>query len=124
MDSKRVPISSNYRRNPIFPCLVRVYARKSPHAQEEKVNSKVRLGIDHSKSLFGMHIGALLRKRLLTFKRDKKMWAFNVVMPAIFVLIGIIILESITSSNQPSLLLTPTVNTTESACACARPSCA
>ena len=53
---------------------------------------------------------ALLRKRLLIFRRDKKMWAFTVVMPAIFVLIGIIILESLVTTDEPAILLTPTVS--------------
>ncbi|CAN0021601.1 unnamed protein product [Pylaiella littoralis] len=66
------------------------------------------LGIDRSKSLFGRHMMALLMKRLLTFKRDKKMWAFVVLMPALFVLIGILILLAVASTDEPSRLLTPT----------------
>lgn len=53
---------------------------------------------------------ALLKKRLLTFKRDKKMWAFVVLMPAFFVLAGILILKSVGTYPEPSLLLTPEVS--------------
>lgn len=71
---------------------------------------KEDLGIDRSKSLFGVHMVALLNKRLLTFKRDKKMWAFIVLMPAFFVLIGILILRLVSQTDEPSLFLTPTVS--------------
>ena len=71
---------------------------------------KEDLGIDRSKSLFGRHMAALLKKRLLTFKRDKKMWAFIVLMPAFFVLIGILVLELVSQTNEPARLLTPTVS--------------
>ncbi len=71
---------------------------------------KEDLGIDRSKSLFVRHMGALLRKRLLTFRRDKKMWAFVVLMPALFVLVGILILTSVGSYSEPSILLTPAVS--------------
>lgn len=72
-------------------------------------SGKQGLGIDRSKPLFCSHMKALLRKRLLTFKRDKKMWAFVVFMPALFVLLGVIILLSVSTTDEPSLVLTPTV---------------
>lgn len=68
------------------------------------------LGIDRSKSLFGRHMVALLKKRLLTFKRDKKMWAFVVLMPALFVLVGILILASVGTYSEPAIVLTPKVS--------------
>lgn len=68
-----------------------------------------KLGIDPSKSLFGLHMAALLRKRLLAFKRDKKMWAFILLIPAVFVLLGILVLLSISASSEPALELTPEV---------------
>ena len=71
---------------------------------------KKDLGIDRSKSLFGRHMLALLKKRLLTFKRDKKMWAFVVLMPALFVLAGTLILMALSTSNEPAILLTPEVS--------------
>lgn len=57
-----------------------------------------------------MHLKALLRKRYLTFKRDKKMWAFIVFMPALFVLIGELIMLSVGDENDPALHLTPMVS--------------
>lgn len=60
---------------------------------------------------------ALLKKRLLTFKRDKKMWAFVVLMPAVFVLVGILILTSVGSYSEPDILLTPTVSAVRRVCA-------
>ncbi|CAM9405596.1 unnamed protein product, partial [Scytosiphon promiscuus] len=68
---------------------------------------KEDLGIDRSKSLFGRHMMALFKKRILTFKREKKMWAFVVLMPALFVLIGVLILLSVAATDEPKLLLTP-----------------
>lgn len=62
-----------------------------------------------SRRLFGEHVAALLKKRLLTFGRDKKMWAFVVLMPALFVLAGTLVLLSVETSDEPALLLTPTV---------------
>lgn len=75
---------------------------------------KENLGIDRTKSaLFVGHMVALLKKRLLTFKRDKKMWAFVVLMPALFVLFGILILTSVGSYSEPAILLTPAVSVTQ-----------
>eukprot|EP00903_Cladosiphon_okamuranus_P008962 g8576.t1 len=71
-------------------------------------SGKEDMGIDRSKSLFGGHMLALLKKRLLTFKRDKKMWAFIVFMPALFVLVGIMILRLVEQTDEPAILLTPT----------------
>ncbi|CAM9216529.1 unnamed protein product, partial [Ectocarpus fasciculatus] len=64
-------------------------------------------GVDRSKPLFGRHMMALLKKRLLTFKRDKKMWAFVVLMPAFFVLVGMLLLKTAGTYNEPAVLLTP-----------------
>lgn len=79
-------------------------------AAAANVEKKEDLGIDRSKSLFVVHMRALLNKRLLTFKRDKKMWAFVVAMPALFVLSGVLILLSVSSTNEPALVLTPEVS--------------
>ena len=82
----------------------------------EKTSGKDGLNIDRSKSLFGTHMLALLWKRLLTFKRDKKMWVFSIVMPAIFISLGIVILEATSTSSEPAILLTPTVSAAMTVC--------
>lgn len=60
-------------------------------------------------SLFLVHMVALLRKRYLTFRRDKKMLAFVVFMPALFVFAGIMTVRLGSQKDQPSLRLTPEV---------------
>lgn len=65
-------------------------------------------------SLFFVHMVALLKKRYLTFRRDKKIFAFVVLMPALFVFAGIMIVRIDNQSDQPSLRLTP-----EASCVCA-----
>ena len=86
-------------------------------AQPEKTHGTNRLNIDRPKYMFGVHMLALLRKRLLTFMRDKKMWALSVAMPAIFISLGITILEIASTSSDPAVLLTPTVRAANPACA-------
>lgn len=54
---------------------------------------------------------ALLKKRLLTFSRDKKMWLFVVFMPLVFVGIGALIVLGFELSDQPALTLSPQVRT-------------
>lgn len=55
-------------------------------------------------------MAALTKKRFLTFRREKKMWAFVVFMPALFVLGGVLIMQFETMFSEPSLLvLSPTV---------------
>ncbi|CAN0244543.1 unnamed protein product, partial [Hapterophycus canaliculatus] len=95
------------RRSVLLPPLLLFFSTDPPQAGLPPLLARAEdLGIDRSKSLFGRHMMALFKKRLLTFKRDKKMWAFVVVMPALFVLIGVLILLSVASTNEPSLLLT------------------
>jgi len=60
---------------------------------------KRRLG---GASLFLVHIMVLLRKRFLSYKRDKYAWLFNVGAPVLFVLIGLGILQIQTDPTQPS----------------------
>lgn len=52
---------------------------------------------------------ALLKKRLLTFRRDKKMWLFVVFMPLVFVGIGTLIILGFDLNDQPALALSPQV---------------
>lgn len=81
--------------------------------QMEGSGSKVCPDMDRSKPLFGMHMAALLRKRLLTYKRDKRMLTFTIIMPAFFVLCGILILQSVGTKSEPAVQLTPTVSSME-----------
>lgn len=52
---------------------------------------------------------ALLKKRFLTFRRDKKMWIFVVLMPLLFVGVGTLIILGFEQDDQPSLTLSPKV---------------
>lgn len=71
--------------------------------------SKHNSGGRSKTSLFGSQIFALLRKRMLTFTRDKRMWAWVIVVPALFVLLGALIVLSVELKDMPALTLTPTV---------------
>lgn len=93
-----------------FPPL---FAPNHYRRQMEGGGGKVRHDIDQSKPLFGMHMAALLRKRLLTYKRDKRMLTFTIIMPAFFVLCGILILQSMGAKSEPAVQLTPTVSSME-----------
>lgn len=52
---------------------------------------------------------ALLKKRLLTFRRDKKMWAFVVLMPIVFIGTGALLILDFDIKDQPALALSPQV---------------
>lgn len=86
------------------------YGENKPTQVPVAEKKHVDKGIDRSKSLFGVHMKTLLHKRFLTFRRDKKMWAFVVFVPALFVLLGIIILLSVTAKDEPNLEMTPMVS--------------
>lgn len=50
--------------------------------------------LDSTKSnLVYQHVSALLLKRMITFKRDKKAWCFTTLLPGIFVLVGFLALK-------------------------------
>ena len=55
---------------------------------------------------------ALLRKRLMTFARDKKMWTFVVLMPFLFVGAGTLTVLSVEVKDQPALALSPQARVT------------
>lgn len=96
---------------PIFLSLVFVGVNPYViHQGATLAGKRAEKGIDYNKNLFGAHMKAMLVKRLLTFRRDKKMWAFIVIVPALFVLVGIIILLVVKLPDEPSLLLTTTVS--------------
>lgn len=60
---------------------------------------------------FRRHMYALLVKRLLYFSRDKKAWGYQFVMPAIFVLIGVILMRVGNNSIFARVLPTLTLST-------------
>lgn len=60
-------------------------------------------------SLFFSQSKALLKKRLLTFRRDKKMWAFVIFMPIVFIGGGVALVLDFKVNDQPALALSPQV---------------
>ena len=50
------------------------------------------------------HLRALLQKRLITFKRDKKAWCFTTLLPVVFVLVGFLALKYASPSKNLELL--------------------
>ena len=69
------------------------------------------LAIDYSNHwrFFRRHMYALLVKRFLYFKRDKKAWVYQFILPAIFVLVGCLLMKagvnSIFAEEMPPLSL-------------------
>ena len=55
-------------------------------------------------SLFFRHLGTLLKKRALYFRRDKKAWICTTIVPSIFVLIGLVVFVSFAASRDLSPL--------------------
>ncbi|CAN0348380.1 unnamed protein product [Pylaiella littoralis] len=75
--------------------------------EEENGHSKDRPQDRTNPSSFLYQFMALLKKRLLTFGRDKKMWAFVVFMPFVFVGIGTLLIINFGVKDQPALALSP-----------------
>jgi ABC-type multidrug transport system ATPase subunit len=69
------------------------------------------LAIDYNNHwrFFRRHMYALLIKRFLYFKRDKKAWVYQFILPAIFVLVGCLLMKagvaSIFAEEMPPLTL-------------------
>lgn len=80
-------------------------ADKGDHTQNHS-----QQGFMGSMSTFRYQSTALLKKRLLTFKRDKKMWIFGVFMPFLFVGAGTLTVLSFELEDQPALALSPQVH--------------
>lgn len=57
---------------------------------EKSVRSRMNLEQDH---LFFTHVRALLSKRAANFRRDKKAWCCTTILPAVFVLIGLLLFK-------------------------------
>ncbi|CAM9259808.1 unnamed protein product [Ectocarpus sp. 4 AP-2014] len=94
--------------------------RESSHASDmEKMatpNVSVQRGVTEDRSserswasAFLYQTVALLKKRLLTFRRDKKMWAFVVLMPIVFIGAGALLILDFDIKDQPALALSPQV---------------
>lgn len=49
--------------------------------------------VELQEALFGRHVGALFRKRVANFKRDKKAWMCSTILPSLFVLSGFLIVK-------------------------------
>ena len=79
--------------------------------REEKAAADDLGSIDYSNHwrFFRCHMYALLVKRFLYFKRDKKAWIYQFVMPALFVLVGCLLMKagvnSIFAEKMPPLTL-------------------
>ncbi len=56
---------------------------------------------------FNTHIKALIIKRMISFKRERKMQCFALFAPMLFVLFGLLVLLILTPTDQPSILLDP-----------------
>jgi len=53
-----------------------------------------------NEGLFGTHVKALVRKRAVYFKRDKKAWCCTTVVPSVFVLVGLLLLRFTSPGNR------------------------
>lgn len=54
--------------------------------------------------LFATHMGALLKKRVAYFKRDKKAWCCTTILPSLFVLVGLLLLKYAAPKRNLALL--------------------
>jgi ABC-type multidrug transport system fused ATPase/permease subunit len=80
--------------------------KKEQKAEEEDYDFKAKT-IDTSQSLayFFKHYYALLMKRYGYFMRDTKSWILQFIVPVVFTLGGLIILEFVQTQQDPSLVL-------------------
>lgn len=93
-----------------LPCLVSFETQDvGQTVEDENGHSKDRPQDRTNPSSFLYQFMALLKKRLLTFGRDKKMWAFVVFMPFVFVGIGTLLIINFGVKDQPALALSPQV---------------
>lgn len=66
---------------------------------DRSVQSKMDLG---NEGLFGTHVKAMMKKRALNFKRDKKAWCCTTVTPSICVLTGLLLLKFVVPARNLS----------------------
>jgi len=55
--------------------------------------------------LFLLHMKIMFFKRFLNYKRDRRSWIFTFISPAVFILVGMLILQYRPSWAKPSLML-------------------
>mmetsp|Transcript_331 Transcript_331/g.689 ORF Transcript_331/g.689 Transcript_331/m.689 type:complete len:1928 (+) Transcript_331:176-5959(+) len=75
-------------------------------AQSVRLKAPAKLDVRNNFGYFGRHMAALLMKRLMYFKRDMKAWFFGFLLPAGFVMLGILIISLLPSIfSQPPISL-------------------
>ena len=74
-------------------------------AEETSAFYSRRLGRVSEKRVFFTHTKALLKKRLIYGMRDKKSLCFQMVIPTILVLLGMVLLTIRSNADQPSIVL-------------------
>jgi ATP-binding cassette subfamily A (ABC1) protein 3 len=80
---------------------------KLPIASEKKKNGIDLMNDDEKRSLFWKHFQALLIKRAIYAKRDKRMLLCQLVIPVVLVIIGLSLLMIQPDFSQPDLVLSP-----------------
>ena len=79
------------------------------HHTDDPSDKEIKLaqasGTPHNGSLFGVHFSALLTKRAIYAKRDRRMIFCQLVLPVLLVILGVTILLIKPNLNQPNLTL-------------------
>jgi len=79
------------------------------HYTDDPSDKEIKLaqasGTPHNGSLFGVHFSALLTKRAIYAKRDRRMIFCQLVLPVLLVILGVTILLIKPNLNQPNLTL-------------------
>jgi ATP-binding cassette, subfamily A (ABC1), member 3 len=91
-------------------------AQEDGNATDTKLSAEIRaVSFDRVREdakwyMFTRHVTAMVMKRYLTFWRDQKTWVIQFIVPALFVLTGVLILLFVLDEpNQPSLELSATM---------------
>lgn len=83
-------------------------------SDDDKTHDSANSAMDlETERLFVRHLGALFKKRVANFKRDKRAWLCTAILPSLFVLIGFIIATYVTVEKdlEPLLLTLEDYNT-------------
>ena len=73
-------------------------------------SEKTRNKNDYSETKFAKHFYALLMKRVIYGRRDKRMFVCQLVLPVLLVILGVALLQVLPSLDQPDLILSPSAN--------------